>query len=71
MKNACLIVDFIQTAQLNGLSNLSAFLPRNHYLVKSNQVQQIRKVTDCLARGEDELGNIVQLTLDCRVIQPG
>lgn len=69
MKNQCLIVDFIEVAKLNGLTNLWAHLPKNHHLIKTNQVGQIRKVTDCLAMGFDELGNKVRLTNDCRVIQ--
>lgn len=69
MKNHCLIVDFVRAAQLNGLRNLSAHLPASHSLVKTNQVKQIRKVKDCLAAGIDELGNTVQLTTDCRVVQ--
>jgi hypothetical protein len=69
MKHNCLIEDFIKTAQLNGLRNLWAFVPRTHKLVKTNQVAQIRKLKDCLACGYDELGNRVRLTTDCRVIQ--
>jgi hypothetical protein len=69
MKNHCLIVDFVQAAQINGLVNIWANLPASHYLIKSNQVKQIRKVTDCVAMGFDDLGNRVRLTPDCRVIQ--
>ena len=69
MRNHCLIVDFIQAAKTNGIVNLWAYLPRSHHLIKTNQVKQIRKVSDCLAMGFDELGNRVRLTPDCRVIQ--
>jgi hypothetical protein len=69
MKNATLIVSFIQTAKANGLSNLWAALPRTHALIRTNQVGQIRKVTDTLAQGFDELGNRVRLTADRRIIQ--
>lgn len=63
------VLDFIRTAQVNGLTNLSAYLPRNHYLVTSNQVRQIRKLRDALVEGFDELGNRVVLTADGRVLQ--
>lgn len=69
MKHHCLIVDFIQAAQANGITNLWAYLPKTHHLIKTNQVSQIRKVKDCLAMGFDELGNRVRLTTDCQVIQ--
>ena len=70
MKNSrALIVDFVQAARLNGITNLWAYLPKDHYLIKTNKVAQIRKVTDCLACGFDELGNRVRLTTDCIVMQ--
>lgn len=69
MRNNCLIVDFIQSAKDNGLINLWAYLPRDHQLIKSNKVAQIRKVNDVLAFGFDELGNRVVLTKDCKVVQ--
>ena len=70
MKNSkALIVDFVQAASLNGITNLWAYLPRDHYLIKTNKVSQIRKVSDCLACGFDELGNRVRLTTDCTVLQ--
>jgi hypothetical protein len=67
--NTVLIVSFIQTAKANGLTNLWAALPRTHALIRGNQVAQIRRVTDTLALGFDELGNRVRLTADRRVIQ--
>ncbi len=70
MKNSrALIVDFVQAARLNGITNLWAYLPKDHYLIKTNKVAQIRKVTDYLACGFDELGNRVRLTTDCIVMQ--
>jgi hypothetical protein len=64
-----LIVDFVEAARLNGITNLWAYLPKSHYLIKTNKAAQIRKVTDCLACGFDELGNRVRLTPDARVLQ--
>jgi hypothetical protein len=69
MNNTALIVHFIQTARLNGLTNLWAALPSSHALIRGNQVAQIRRVTDTLALGFDELGNRVSLTADRRIIQ--
>jgi hypothetical protein len=70
MKNShALIVDFVEAARLNGITNLWAYLPKTHHLIKTNKVAQIRKVTDCLACGFDDLGNRVRLTPDCRVLQ--
>jgi hypothetical protein len=70
MKNSrALIVDFIQAARLNGITNLWAYLPKDHHLIKTNQVGQIRKVKDCFAFGFDELGNRVRLSTDCTVLQ--
>ena len=68
-KSRALIVDFIEAAMLNGITNLWAHLPKDHPLIKTNKVGQIRKVKDCLACGFDDLGNRVMLTTDCRVIQ--
>ena len=67
--NTALIIDFIQTARLNGVTNLWAHLPRTHVLIRTNQVAEIRKVKDCLAFGFDELGNRISLTTDRRIIQ--
>jgi hypothetical protein len=70
MKNSpALIVDFVEAARLNGITNLWAYLPKSHYLIKTNKAAQIRKVSDCVACGFDELGNRVRLTLDGRVLQ--
>jgi hypothetical protein len=63
------IADFIATAQNNGICNLWACLPKKHNLVWTNRVGQIRKVTDAIAFGFDELGNRVRLTPDLRVLQ--
>jgi hypothetical protein len=67
--NTALIIDFIQTARLNGVTNLWAHLPRTQVLIRTNQVAEIRKVKDCLAFGFDELGNRISLTTDRRIIQ--
>ena len=64
-----MVLDFIRTAQVNGITNLSAYLPRNHPLVLSNQVRQIRKLNDVIVQGFDELGNRIVLTTDGRVLQ--
>jgi hypothetical protein len=64
-----MILDFIQVARGNGITQLWAALPRDHALVRANHVGQIRVVKDALARGRDELGNRVRLTPDLRVIQ--
>lgn len=56
-----LVIDFIKTAQSNGITHLWAYLPFHHPLVKSNQVRQIRVLKDVLASGIDELGNRVML----------
>ena len=69
MINHSLVLDFIRTAQVNGITNLSAYLPRNHPLVLSNQVRQIRKLNDVIAQGFDELGNRVVLTTQGTVLQ--
>jgi hypothetical protein len=63
------IVDFIKTAQSNGMVNLWAYLPGSHKLVQSGQVGQIRKVKTHVASGIDDLGNQTILTTDNRIIQ--
>jgi hypothetical protein len=63
------IIDFVKIAQTNGISNITAALPRTHELVISNQVRQIRKIKDVLAVGFDELNNKIVLTVDCKVLQ--
>ena len=68
MVSHSMVLDFIRTAQGNGITNLSAYVPRNHYLVTSNQVRQIRKLKNVLVQGFDELGNRVVLTKDGRVL---
>jgi hypothetical protein len=63
------IVDFVAVAKSNGIANIWAALPRNHRLVASNAVGQIRRVKDAIAEGWDELGNRIFLTADLRVLQ--
>ena len=63
------IVDFVRTAQGNGIVNIWACLPKTHELIKTNKVGQIRKAKDSFAEGTDELGNRVRLTTDLRVLQ--
>ena len=69
MVSHSLLLDFIKTAQGNGITNLSAYLPRNHPLILSNQVRQMRTLKDALVQGFDELGNRVVLTTDGTVLQ--
>ena len=69
MVSPSMVLDFIRTAQVNGITNLSAYLPRNHPLVLSNQVRQIRKLNDVIVQGFDELGNRVVLTTQGTVLQ--
>jgi hypothetical protein len=63
------IIDFVKTAQNNGISNITAALSAKHELVITNKVSQIRKVKDYLAVGFDELGNKVVLTKNLQVLQ--
>jgi hypothetical protein len=69
MVSHSLLLDFIKTAQGNGITNLSAYLPRNHPLILSNQVRQMRTLNRELVRGFDELGNKVVLTTQGTVLQ--
>jgi hypothetical protein len=69
MVSHSLLLDFIKTAQSNGITNLSAYLPRNHPLILSNQVRQMRTLNGELVRGFDELGNKVVLTTQGTVLQ--
>jgi hypothetical protein len=69
MVSHSLLLDFIKTAQGNGITNLSAYLPRNHPLILSNQVRQMRTLNGELVRGFDELGNKVVLTTQGTVLQ--
>lgn len=69
IKQQMVIADFVATAKTNGISNIWACLPKTHQLVLTNRVGQIRKVTDAIAFGWDELGNRVRLTPDLRVLQ--
>jgi len=69
MVSHSLLLDFIKTAQSNGITNLSAYLPRNHPLILSNRVRQMRTLNDALVQGFDELGNRVVLTTQGTVLQ--
>lgn len=69
MVSHSMLLDFIKTAQGNGITNLSAYLPRNHPLILSNQVRQMRTLNGELVRGFDELGNKVVLTTQGTVLQ--
>ena len=63
------IVDFVTAAHGNDICNVYACLPSKHPLVVGNRVGQIRRVTDALAYGWDELGHRTRLTPDLRVLQ--
>ena len=69
MISHAMLLDFIKTAQSNGITNLSAYLPRNHPLILSNQVRQMRTFNDAVVQGFDELGNRVVLTTQGTVVQ--
>jgi hypothetical protein len=69
MVSHSMLLDFIKTAQGNGITNLSAYLPRNHPLILTNQVRQMRTLNGELVRGFDELGNKVVLTTQGTVLQ--
>jgi hypothetical protein len=58
------IEQFIATAEDNGIRNIYAALPRNHKLVLTNRVRQIRTVKQFFAYGFDELGYRVALCAD-------
>ena len=68
-RQAFVAADFLKTAQANGISYLRVAFPASHPLIKGNKASQIRRVTDAIADGFDELGNRVRLTPDLRVIQ--
>jgi hypothetical protein len=68
-KQHMVMMDFLATAKTNSLNNLAACVPSSHPMFKTNQVRQIRVVTDAIAWGWDELGNRVRLTSDLRVLQ--
>lgn len=63
-KQAAQIAEFIAIAATNGVTIKGAALPRNHKMIVSRNVMQIRKVADRLAWGHDELGNTVVLLAD-------
>ena len=62
-------LDWLVTAEANGLQHIRVALPILHPFVKSRRVRQIRTVVDAIAEGWDELGNRVRLTPDLRVLQ--
>jgi hypothetical protein len=68
-KQRMVMIDFINTARTNAITNLHACVPSSDPLFRTNKVRQIRVVTDSLAEGWDELGNRVRLTPDLRVLQ--
>ena len=68
-KQNMVMMDFLATAKTNSLTNLAACVPSSNPMFKTNQVRQIRVVTDAIAWGWDELGNRVRLTPDLRVLQ--
>lgn len=69
MVSHSMVLDFIKTAQGNGITGLSAYLPRNHPLILTNQVRQMRTLNGELVRGFDELGNKVVLTTQGTILQ--
>ena len=68
-KQHMVMMDFLATAKTNAISHLAACVPSSHAMFRTNQVRQIRVVTDAIAQGFDELGNRVRLTPDLRVLQ--
>jgi hypothetical protein len=68
-KQHMVMMDFLSTAKTNGINRLCACVTSSHLMFKTNQVRQIRVVTDAIAWGWDELGNRVRLTPDLRVLQ--
>ena len=68
-KQNMVMMDFLSTAKTNGIDRLCACVPSSHPMFRTNQVRQIRVVTDAIAWGWDELGNRVRLTPDLCVLQ--
>jgi hypothetical protein len=68
-KQAAQIAAFIADTAENGIRLYAAALPRNHKLIASRKVMQIRAIKDELAYGFDELGHKITLTADGRVLQ--
>jgi len=68
-KQRMVMLDFLATAKTNGINNLCACVPSSNTMFKTNQVRQIRVVTDAIAWGFDELNNRIRLTPDLRVLQ--
>lgn len=67
-----LILDFINTAKLNGAGMIQAALPANHPAMVSGagvQMKCIRKVKDYLAVYVDELGLRVALMADTLLVK--
>jgi hypothetical protein len=68
-KQNMVMMDFLATAKTNGINRLCACVPSSHQMFRTNQVRQIRVVTDAIAWGFDELNNRIRLTPDLRVLQ--
>lgn len=68
-KQNMVMMDFLANAKTNGITNFCACVPSSHPMFRTNQVRQIRVVTDAIACGFDELGNRIRLTPDLRVLQ--
>ena len=68
-KQNMVMMDFMAVAKTNGVQILFACVPSSHTMFRTNQVRQIRVVTDAIAWGFDELGNKIRLTPDLRVLQ--
>ena len=68
-KQYMVMMDFMAVAKTNGVQILFACVPSSHTMFRTNQVRQIRVVTNAIAWGVDELGNRIRLTPDLRVLQ--
>jgi hypothetical protein len=68
-KQNMVMMDFLANAKTNGITSFCACVPSSHAMYRTNQVRQIRVVTDAIAWGFDELGNRIRLTPDLRVLQ--
>ena len=68
-KQNMVMMDFLANAKTNGITSFRACVPSSHTMFRTNQVRQIRVVTNAIAWGVDELGNRIRLTPDLRVLQ--
>jgi hypothetical protein len=68
-KQNMVMMDFLASAKTNGITSFAACVPSSHAMFKTNQVRQIRVVTDAIAWGFDELNNRIRLTPDLRILQ--